>query len=252
MGIVADEKYNERFEKIFWVPQLAMGQKYYDSAWVDRDGPESSTVIGVRSFVECVLKCDMKISCRGFKSHSEGYMTMCEMFLEHVESQTIFSDTFSWMKKCFDQNFTEVCSKCLIDNNPALVLNRRQAIIWTNADPMLTQWRIYAAQGGDELKLEIYILQYTKLCLLCYHVGDMGPYNGPQDLLLWYVPKDNWSGAAFVNRSTEIGVWISNYIHCFVWNANHPCPNCNGFAKPPMTLGHVWINISQTFVGVIT
>ena len=42
-----------------------------------------------------------------------------------------------------------------IDNNPALVLdnglapNRRQAIIWTNADSI--HWRIYAALGWDEL-----------------------------------------------------------------------------------------------------
>ena len=27
--------------------------------------------------------------------------------------------------------------------------NRRQAIIWANADPV--HWRIYAALGGDEL-----------------------------------------------------------------------------------------------------
>ena len=31
-----------------------------------------------------------------------------------------------------------------------LVPNRRQAIIWTNADPI--HWHIYAALGGDELK----------------------------------------------------------------------------------------------------
>ena len=38
----------------------------------------------------------------------------------------------------------------LINNNPALVYKmRRQAIIWTNADPI--HWRIYAALGGDEL-----------------------------------------------------------------------------------------------------
>ena len=46
-----------------------------------------------------------------------------------------------------------------IDNTPALLLfigsgnglapSRRQAIIWTNADPI--HWRIYAALGGDEL-----------------------------------------------------------------------------------------------------
>ena len=42
-----------------------------------------------------------------------------------------------------------------IDNKPALVsgnglsLNRRQAITWSNADPVYR--RIYAALGGDEL-----------------------------------------------------------------------------------------------------
>ena len=46
--------------------------------------------------------------------------------------------------------------KDLIDNNPALGLdnglasNRRQAIIWTNANPI--HWRMYAALGGDELQ----------------------------------------------------------------------------------------------------
>ena len=34
-----------------------------------------------------------------------------------------------------------------------LVPNRRQAIIWTNADPI--HWRIYAAQGGDELTVSV-------------------------------------------------------------------------------------------------
>ena len=42
-----------------------------------------------------------------------------------------------------------------LDNKPALFLdnslspNRRQAIIWTNADPIY--WRIYAELGGDEV-----------------------------------------------------------------------------------------------------
>ena len=34
------------------------------------------------------------------------------------------------------------------DNNPALVGNRRQAIIWTTADTI--HWHIYAALRGDE------------------------------------------------------------------------------------------------------
>ena len=46
-------------------------------------------------------------------------------------------------------------SKGLIENKTALVTdnglapNRRQHIIWTNANPI--HWRIYVAVGGDEL-----------------------------------------------------------------------------------------------------
>ena len=36
-----------------------------------------------------------------------------------------------------------------------LVMNRRQAIIWTNADS--THWRIYAALGGDEFMCSVYV-----------------------------------------------------------------------------------------------
>ena len=54
-------------------------------------------------------------------------------------SETIFSDAFcEWQKLYFDWN---------LDNGMAP--NRRQAVIWTNAD--LVHWRIYAALGGDEL-----------------------------------------------------------------------------------------------------
>ena len=49
-----------------------------------------------------------------------------------------------------------------IENNSALA-NRRQAIIWTNADPI--HWRIYAALGGDELKTE------HRIKLLCFSSG---------------------------------------------------------------------------------
>ena len=41
----------------------------------------------------------------------------------------------------------------VIDDNPCtgldngLAPNRRQAVIWTNADPI--HWRIYAALGGE-------------------------------------------------------------------------------------------------------
>ena len=45
----------------------------------------------------------------------------------------------------------KIVPKGAIDDNQALA-NRRQAIIWTNADPII--WRIYAALGGDELRIE--------------------------------------------------------------------------------------------------
>ena len=56
----------------------------------------------------------------------------------------------------FDQNFTEVLSQgsnwqyLSIGSVNGLAPNRRQAIIWTNAD--LIHWRIYTAPGGEEFK----------------------------------------------------------------------------------------------------
>ena len=68
----------------------------------------------------------------------------------------IFSDAFSWMKrfvfwlKLYWSLFLRVqLTKSSIGSNNGLASNRRQAIIWTNADPV--HWRIYAALGGDEL-----------------------------------------------------------------------------------------------------
>ena len=59
--------------------------------------------------------------------------------------------------KCidFNQNFTEVYSQwsswqySSTGSDNDLALTRRQAIIWTNADPI--HWRIYAALEGDVL-----------------------------------------------------------------------------------------------------
>ena len=59
-----------------------------------------------------------------------------------------------WNVLYFDSNFTEVCSlgsnwqQPSIGLDHGLALNRRQAIIWTNADPI--HWSIYASIGGDE------------------------------------------------------------------------------------------------------
>ena len=66
-------------------------------------------------------------------------------------SQTIFSDAFSWMKSFV---FCLKFHQCLFLGAQWTIAQhwfiRRQAIIWTNADPI--HWRVYAALGGgDEL-----------------------------------------------------------------------------------------------------
>ena len=69
-------------------------------------------------------------------------------------SQTIFSDAFSEWSFVF---WTKFVPKSSIDNNPAFDLdnglapNRRQAIIWTNTDPI--HWRIYVALVGGWVNL---------------------------------------------------------------------------------------------------
>ena len=69
-------------------------------------------------------------------------------------SQTIFSFAFSWMK-----SFAFWLSIGL-DKGLALASNRRQAIIWTNADPI--HWRIYATPEGwvKKMKLSIHRLPF--------------------------------------------------------------------------------------------
>ena len=70
-----------------------------------------------------------------------------------------------WKILYFDYNFTDVCpqesnwqsSSIGLDNG--LVPNRRQAIIWTNADPI--NWRIHATLGGDELT-QMFIVSVCK------------------------------------------------------------------------------------------
>ena len=51
-------------------------------------------------------------------------------------------------------------------------------------------------------------------------------------------------------KLTETKAWISNHIHCFLWNViTHPSLNFNGnLAKPPLKLGHGSIIISHDFI----
>ena len=70
--------------------------------------------------------------------------------------QTIFSNAFSWMKSfVFWLKFlwslvprVQWTKKTIIGLNNGLAPNRRQVIIWTNADPI--HWRIHTTLGGDE------------------------------------------------------------------------------------------------------
>ena len=71
-----------------------------------------------------------------------------------------------WKVWYFDSNFTEVCpqgfnwQQASISSGNGLAPNRRQAIIWTNADPI--HWSIYAALGRDESKI-LYWLESRNL-----------------------------------------------------------------------------------------
>ena len=57
-------------------------------------------------------------------------------------------------------NFPKICSQesnwqyASISSGDGLALNKRQAITWTNADPV--HWCIYAALGEDELMVEMW------------------------------------------------------------------------------------------------
>ena len=70
-----------------------------------------------------------------------------------------------WKILYFDSIFTEVCSQgpnwqySSIGSDDGLAPTRRQAIIWTNADPFYR--RIYAALGGDELACPPRYLSYV-------------------------------------------------------------------------------------------
>ena len=72
-------------------------------------------------------------------------------------SQTLFSDAFFVNDKiCLLIKIAHkfvlegaINNKSSIGLDNGLALNKRQAIIWTNADP--TPWHINAVLGGDEL-----------------------------------------------------------------------------------------------------
>ena len=75
-----------------------------------------------------------------------------------ILADNIFKSIFlKWKWQNYNYNLIEICSNesnwqyASISSGNGLAPNRRQDIIWTNAD--LIHWRIYAALGGDELTM---------------------------------------------------------------------------------------------------
>ena len=50
---------------------------------------------------------------------------------------------------------------------------------------------------------------------------------------------------------TEIGTWISNYIHYMLNVITHPCPNFNiSLTKLPLVLGHGWVISTHCYMWI--
>ena len=94
-----------------------------------------------------------------------------------VISQTTFSNALSWMKKLdiwlkFHWRLFLRVELIMTQHwfSNGLALNRRQAIIWSNADPF--QWCLYVALGGDELRMDI-ACKHGQM-VLHHGVGNLG------------------------------------------------------------------------------
>ena len=73
-----------------------------------------------------------------------------------------------------------------------LAPNRRQAIIWTNADPI--DWRVYAALGGDELKQGL------------THCGRNNGRHFPDDIFKYIFLNENvWISTKFSLKYVPMG-----------------------------------------------
>ena len=103
-----------------------------------------------------------------------------------------------WGVLYFDQNFTKVCSQWSNWQYPSIGLdnglapNRRQAIIWTNAD--LIHWRIYATLGEDELMAcycwDPWLIEAERLVYVSvtYAIigSDNGMWPGRHQAIIWF------------------------------------------------------------------
>ena len=118
-------------------------------------------------------------------------------------------------------NFTEMCSQesnwqlANISSGNGLSPTRRQAITWTNANPVY--WRIYAALGGDELNRNS--TEYSHLNLR--YIGDTNKMTGFQ-MVIFILPisyknrninKENLGVIWFLLLKTFL-VWCEC---CWLW-----------------------------------
>ena len=75
-----------------------------------------------------------------------------------------------WILITISLKFVPIWQYSSTGSDNGMAPNRRQAIIWINADPI--HWRIYAAIGEDELILFLGAqLQYTKIALIARFMG---------------------------------------------------------------------------------
>ena len=106
--------------------------------------------------------CWLSYSLRIIPDHCDGFTHLLRDKMA-VISQTTFSNAFSCMKKfefwlkfhwsLFLRVQLTITKHWFKWWHDGLVLNRWQAIIWTNADLLL--WRLYVGLGGDELMQKI-------------------------------------------------------------------------------------------------
>ena len=97
-----------------------------------------------------IKRADVKL--KHINSDSLSWFTHFPLDKMAAISQTIFSDAFlEWKVLYFDYTFTEVCSQgsnlqwTSIGSDNILAPKRRQAIIWTNADPI--HWHTSVIRG---------------------------------------------------------------------------------------------------------
>ena len=137
-----------------------------------------------------------------------------------------------WKYFYLEKNVTEFHSRGLNWQLPitasdnGLAPNRRQAIIWTNADP--NNWRIYAVLGGDELiftNIDIYTfisyaINCTKPNAICmYLIG-----SSINECPCYYVTGASFKCCAFfsVNGAKYLKINNEHRRHCYRCDKIYP------------------------------